>query len=195
MSDPNEARTASAQHLPGEAGVWMFIVGDLVIFTLLFAVFLYYRADNVPLFTESQRTLNQTYGAVNTLLLLSSSWFVALAVQGARIGERLNALRLIALAFGCGVGFIGIKYLEYSEKFRAGYNIVTNDFFMYYFLTTGIHLVHVVIGMAVLAFLWHTTRGGEIDAGKLSTLESGASFWHLVDILWIALFALLYMLR
>lgn len=195
MSDPNEARTASAQHLPGEAGVWMFIVGDLVIFTLLFAVFLYYRADNVPLFTESQRTLNQTYGAVNTLLLLSSSWFVALAVQGARIGERLNALRLIALAFGCGVGFIGIKYLEYSEKFRAGYNIVTNDFFMYYFLTTGIHLVHVAIGMAVLAFLWHTTRGGEIDAGKLSTLESGASFWHLVDILWIALFALLYMLR
>jgi len=195
MSDPNEARTASAQHLPGEAGVWMFIVGDLVIFTLLFAVFLYYRADNVPLFTESQRTLNQTYGAVNTLLLLSSSWFVALAVQGARIGERLNALRLIALAFGCGVGFIGIKYFEYSEKFRAGYNIVTNDFFMYYFLTTGIHLVHVVIGMAVLAFLWHTTRGGEIDAGELSTLESGASFWHLVDILWIALFALLYMLR
>ena len=94
-----------------------------------------------------------------------------------------------------GAGFIGIKYFEYSEKFRAGYNIVTNDFFMYYFLTTGIHLVHVVIGMAVLAFLWHTTRGGEIDAGKLSTLESGASFWHLVDILWIALFALLYMLR
>ena len=195
MSAPNEARIASAQHLPGEAGVWMFIVGDLVIFTLLFAVFLYYRADNVPLFTESQRTLNQTYGAVNTLLLLSSSWFVALAVQGARIGERLNALRLIALAFGCGAGFIGIKYFEYSEKFRASYNIVTNDFFMYYFLTTGIHLVHVVIGMAVLAFLWHTTRGGEIDAGKLSTLESGASFWHLVDILWIALFALLYMLR
>ena len=195
MSDPNEARTASAQHLPGEVGVWMFIVGDLVIFTLLFAVFLYYRADDVPLFTESQRTLNQTYGAVNTLLLLSSSWFVALAVQGARIGERLNALRLIALAFGCGAGFIGIKDVEYSEKFRAGYNIVTNDFFMYYFLTTGIHLVHVVIGMAVLAFLWHTTRGGEIDAGELSTLESGASFWHLVDILWIALFALLYMLR
>ena len=95
----------------------------------------------------------------------------------------------------CGFAFIGVKYFEWGEKIRAGLTIETNNFFMYYYLMTGIHLLHVIIGIGVLFFLWHTVRSGELNESGLTVLESGACFWHLVDILWIALFALLYLMR
>lgn len=173
----------------------MFIVGDTVIFTLLFAVFLYDRSADVALFAESQTALNQVYGAANTLLLLSSSWCVALGVHAARLAMAALSARLLALAFLCGAGFVGVKVLEWGEKLRAGLTLETNDFFMYYYLLTGIHLLHLVIGMGVLVFLWHVVRGGNLGERGVAVLESGASFWHLVDILWIALFALLYLVR
>ena len=182
-------------HLPGEAGVWMFIIGDVVVFTLLFAVFVHDRSGDVALFAGSQTTLNQTFGAFNTVLMLSSSWFVALAIHGARNRLRSASMNFFAAAFLCGAGFIGVKYFEWGEKIRAGLTIETNDFFMYYYLLTGIHLLHVVIGMGVLAFLWRVARAGDLDSHGVDVLESGASFWHLVDILWIALFALLYLMR
>jgi len=181
--------------MPGEAGVWMFVIGDMLIFALLFSVFVYYRAQDVPLFAASQLSLNQAYGAFNTLLMLSSSWFVALAVHAAREQRRAWVTKCIGLAFACGAGFVAVKYFEYGEKFRAGHTITSNDFFMYYFLLTGIHLIHVVIGMGVLAFLWTTARSRVFDPPTVNVLESGATFWHMVDILWIVLFALLYLMR
>lgn len=195
MSFSVDPRSSAEPHLPGEAGIWVFIVGDLVIFSLLFSVFVYYRAADVALYAEAQTHLNQTYGLFNTVLMLTSSWFVALALHNARRLSAAASARFITLAFLCGAGFIGIKYFEYSEKIRAGLTIETNDFFMYYYLMTGIHLLHVVIGMGVLMFLWHVVRSPEFSEQQISALESGASFWHLVDILWIVLFALLYLMR
>ena len=195
MSLSVEPGNPDEPHLPGEAGIWVFIVGDLVIFSLLFSVFVYYRAGDVPLYAESQTHLNQTYGLFNTVLMLTSSWFVALAIHNARRLSTVTSARFIALAFLCGAGFIGIKYFEYGEKIRAGLTIETNDFFMYYYLMTGIHLLHVVIGLGVLIFLWHVVRAPEFSRQQINALESGASFWHLVDVLWIVLFALLYLMR
>ena len=103
--------------------------------------------------------------------------------------------RFFALAFCCGLAFVVVKIFEYSEKFDAGFTIMTNDFYMYYFMLTGIHLIHVVIGMGVLMFLWSTTRDVVFNDEKVNILESGASFWHMVDILWIVLFALFYLAR
>jgi nitric oxide reductase NorE protein len=88
-----------------------------------------------------------------------------------------------------------VKYFEWGEKIRSGVTIVTNDFYMYYFMLTGIHLMHVVIGMGVLAFLWNTSRAGEFDPPNIMVMESCASFWHMVDILWVVLFGLLYLMR
>jgi nitric oxide reductase NorE protein len=181
--------------IPGELGIWMFIIGDMVMFGLFFTVFVYYRAADVALFSEAQRSLNQTFGALNTLLLLTSSWFVVHAVESARAGFAARTRHLLALAFACGLGFLVIKYFEYGEKIRAGLTITTNDFFMYYFMLTGIHLLHVTLGMGVLAYLWQRLRGSENTSGHVSALESGASFWHMVDILWIVLFALVYLMR
>lgn len=88
-----------------------------------------------------------------------------------------------------------MKFFEYGEKIRAGIGLTTNDFYMYYYMFTGIHLLHVVIGMAVLGFLWHVSRKGASDGENMVMLETGASFWHLVDVLWIVLFALLYLMK
>jgi nitric oxide reductase NorE protein len=118
---------------------------------------------------------------------------VATAVQAVRTGRRRAAGLYLRVALGCGLGFCGVKILEYGEKFRAGIAINSNDFFMYYFVFTGIHLLHVLIGMSVLIFMTRVVAG-EVDGRRLGYLESGASFWHVVDLLWIALFALLYLL-
>lgn len=195
MSSTYELPDSVKPHLPGETGVWMFIIGDVLVFSLLFSIFVYDRSQEVALFVEQQQLLNQTLGLCNTLLLLTSSWFVALAVHGARAGQLSRARGCFVLATLGGIGFIVIKYFEWSEKLAAGLTIETNTFFMYYYVMTGIHLMHMLIGIGVLVFLWQSVRDAEFDAQGVGVLESGACFWHLVDILWIALFALLYLMR
>jgi nitric oxide reductase NorE protein len=166
-----------------------------VVFTLFFVVFSYYRGHDVALYERSQATLNQSIGAVNTVLMLTGSWFVALAVQAGRRLDRNRTRARLALAFACAVGFIALKVVEYSQKISAGITLETNEFYMYYFVFTGIHLVHVCIGMGVLAVMWTAAPGNGRGGSSLVLLESGASFWHLVDILWIFLFALLYLMK
>lgn len=197
MTPEPDARpyATSTTHLPGESGVWVFIVGDMLVFALFFGAFVYYRAQDPPLYIESQRSLNQGFGAINTLLMLSSSWFVALAVQAARTRPGKLSARFFVLALLCGAGFITVKFFEWGEKIRAGINLTSNDFFMYYYMLTGIHLLHVVIGMGVLTFLWNIARRPDAGNDTIQTLESGASFWHLVDTLWVILFALLYLMK
>mgnify|MGYP001592191656 CR=1 FL=1 len=193
--DATTAPRTTARHLPGEVGVWVFILGDMLVFALFFIAFTYYRSQNVPLYLESQRTLNQGFGVLNTMLMLSSSWFVALAMQAARRHLAAISTRLFALAWLCGLGFVVVKVFEYGEKVRAGITLTTNEFYIYYFTLTGIHLMHVLIGMGVLALLWHRVRKPAGADLNFVLLESGASFWHLVDILWVVLFALLYLVK
>lgn len=183
------------RHMPGEEGIWVFIFGDMMVFSLFFITFLYYRGQNPDLFVTSQTHLNQAFGVLNTFFMLTSSWFVAMGVHAAR--KNLGKLTPICfgLAFLCGLGFAIVKFLEYSEKIRAGITLNTNDFFMYYYMFTGIHFMHVMIGMGVLATLGRYSWSGNFDAVKLRNIESGASFWHLVDLLWIVLFALLYLVK
>ena len=184
-----------ARHMPGEEGIWLFIVGDLIVFSLFFIFFLYYRGQAVDLFRESQAHLNQGLGVLNTFLLLTSSWFVASAVQAARKGMGKTTPILLLCAFACGAGFGCVKVFEYGAKFQAGIGLTTNDFYMYYFVFTGIHMMHVLIGMGVLALLAREMWTGAHDPRTIRNLESGATFWHLVDLLWIVLFALLYLVR
>ena len=195
MSSTSALPDSVKPHLPGETGVWMFIIGDILVFSLLFSVFVYDRSQEVALFVEQQQLLNQTLGLLNTVLLLTSSWLVALAVHGARAGQLSRARGCFVSAILCGIGFVAIKYFEWGEKFAADLTIETNNFFMYYYLMTGIHLLHMVIGIGVLVFLWQSVRDAKFDTQGVGVLESGACFWHLVDILWIALFALLYLMR
>lgn len=183
------------KHLPGEEGVWVFIFGDMVVFSLFFLVFLYYRNLDIPTFTASQALLNLNWGALNTALLLTSSWFVALGLHAARKSLAALASKLFSLAFLCGVGFCLVKFFEWSEKIQAGHTLTSNDFFMYYYIFTGIHFLHLIIGMGVLAFLVVRARAGKCAAGDIHVYESGGAYWHMVDLLWIVLFPLLYLVK
>jgi nitric oxide reductase NorE protein len=181
--------------IPGEAGVWVMITGDAILFSLLFGLFMRYRGEELSLFATSQANLNQLLGLLNTLLMLSSSWLVASGVHAARV----RMVRQSSMQFGaaalCGIGFMVVKYFEYSSKIHAGITLSTNNFFMLYYVYTGIHLIHVVLGTGVLITMAWYVRSGGICAVKIRNLESGASFWHLVDMLWIVLFALLYLVH
>jgi nitric oxide reductase NorE protein len=194
---PGLAKTPSAhqeRRMPGEPGIWMFIFGDMLMFSLLFLTYLWYRSEDVAGFQAAQKQLNQLLGMFNTFFMLSSSWFVASAVKMARRQNVKATVAGFAMGFACGLGFAVVKYFEYGEKIRAGISLTTHDFFMYYYLYTGLHFMHVLIGMGVLAYMGRYALSGGFDAVKIRNLESGASFWHVVDLLWIVLFALLYLL-
>lgn len=194
-SDKTKAKPE--RHLPGEVGIWMFIFGDMMVFALFFNVFIFERSKQIDLFVESQTKLNLNYGVINTLLMISSSWFVALAVRAARRNLGKHSPTFIALAFANGLGFVLIKFLEYGEKIQHGITLTTNDFFMYYYMFTGIHFLHVLIGLGVLAFTFNYTRKikGGYEQKNLAVVEVGATFWHVVDVLWIVLFPLLYLVK
>ena len=183
------------KRVPGEIGVWVFILGDMLIFALFFFVYMFYRTESIEQFRESQQSLNVNLGAINTIILLTSSWFVVSAVEAVRRNRRRTASRLFLLTFASGVAFGIIKIIEYGEKISAGITLNTNDFFMYYYMFTGIHFLHVIIGTFVLIFLYFKSRASTYTNHDIEAFESGASYWHMVDLLWIILFPLLYLLR
>ncbi|MDQ2636608.1 MAG: cytochrome c oxidase subunit 3 [Actinomycetota bacterium] len=180
-------------HLPGESSMWFFVIGDLIIFGVYFVVYMYYRGHNQDLFLASQAKLNYNIGVVNTVVLLTSSLFVALGTSAARAGKTADAYRLFCLALAGGAVFPVLKAFEYVPEITAGLTPGTNLFFMFYYVMTGMHLCHVLLGLAILYFVVRNLRGPA--APRISLVETGATYWHMVDLLWLVLFALLYLMR
>jgi nitric oxide reductase NorE protein len=189
------AGTASAGHIPGEAGIWLLIFGEMSFFSSLFVGFLYYRTFEVAAFTASQRELSKAIGLTNTLLLLTSSLFVAFAVRAVSRGRTAAAPRLFLAALACGIGFILLKGFEYHELIAAGIAVNSNVFFGFYFALTGLHLAHVLIGSGLLAALAIFSRRPPAKPSHFMLIESGGCFWHMVDLLWIIIFPLLYLVE
>ena len=180
-------------HLPGDGHMWVMVLGDLIIFGGYFIIFMVHRAMSPQQFLESQQHLNLNIGAVNTLVLLTSSWFVARGVQAARADDHPRALRLTYLGGLCGVLFIAIKAYEWTAKVAQGYTMSSNEFFMFYYMLTGVHLFHVMLGLVILGVVVRELRNPR--RRRVSMVESGATYWHMVDLLWIVIFALLYVMR
>jgi nitric oxide reductase NorE protein len=183
------------RRLPGVEGVWVFVIADMTVFAVLFGSFMVSRHHNPALFEASRHALNPNFGGVNTLILVTSSWFAALALDAVRKSRFVLAQRFIGGALLCGLAFMVSKAVEYTEKLEAGVSLLTNDFFMYYFTLTGIHLFHVLAGIVVLVVLWFMARSRSFDPERPVVLECGAIYWHMVDLLWIILFPLLYLVR
>jgi nitric oxide reductase NorE protein len=108
--------------------------------------------------------------------------------------DRMSS-RMFALAIVCGLAFVFNKFLEYRDELSAGHTPTSNDFFTYFFVFTGIHLFHLLLGLVALVIMFRISRTPILDARDMRNLEAGASYWHLIDLLWIVLFALLYLLR
>ena len=193
QSVPADAPARRAPALPGDAGMWVFVLGDMVIFGVYFIVFMVYRGHEQAVFLASQRHLSLASGAVNTLVLLAGSRFAALAVAAARAGDDRRASRLIGWCGICGVAFLLVKAREWYSLVSAGRTVTRNNFYMFYYAFTGVHLFHVLMGLVVLGVMLAELRR---PADRRTWLiEAGAIYWHMVDLLWIILFALLYLMR
>ncbi|MGE3659596.1 MAG: cytochrome c oxidase subunit 3, partial [Mycolicibacterium sp.] len=180
-------------NIPGEPALWVFLLGDMALFSMMFGVIGFYRSHDFETFVISQALLSEAHGVLNTVLLLTGSLVVALGVQAARRGSDRWARHYLLLGLSTGVGFCVAKWFEYSAKIDAGISPTTNSFFTNYFVFTGLHLVHVVIGIGVLALMWSRARTRGRLRDSMRFIEGGACYWHLVDLLWIVLFAFLYL--
>ena len=181
------------RHVPGEPGVWIFLFGDMVVFGVFFATFMYQRSLAPELFDESRQTLSIGIGLANTLVLLTSSLFVVTAIRAIRIVAAAGRTVLLVGALVCGLAFVGLKVIEYAAKVNEGHIPTQNAFYLYYFILTGLHLFHVFIGILVLVLLLTQAGHAELSGNRMAFVEGGACFWHLVDLLWIVLFPLLYL--
>lgn len=176
-------------------GIWVFIGVDMMFFTALFMSFMFGRRDAADVFETGRKTLDPDFGGVNTLILLTSSFFVVLAVDGAKRDRLDETRRWLLAAFGCGIAFTISKAFEYGAKLSAGITPATSDFYMYYFILTGVHLLHVFGGSVMLFVFWTMARRCAFGSQRLAVIESGGLYWHMVDLLWILLFPLLYLMK
>lgn len=190
-----EVAAVKRRHLPGEEGTWVFIFGDMMIFAVVFLTYLTSRGKDPGTFDRGQSALSPGMGTAMTLLLLLSSLLVANAVRAARAGDRRLAPRLLTGAALCGLGFVALKVVEYHERIAHHDTPSANEFFLYYFILTGLHLFHLVLGLLVLGALVRLSARAEISTGQFSFIEGGSCFWHMIDLLWIVLFPLLYFVR
>ncbi|MCX6398493.1 MAG: cytochrome c oxidase subunit 3 [Propionibacteriales bacterium] len=190
----DRAAPATARRIPGEEGLWVFILGDMAIFALFFGTILVTRADDPTTFAAAQHELHPVLGIINTALLLTGSLFVIHGLR--RLGDGTPAAaRLFGATLLCAAGFAAVKAVEYTLLVNEGHTAGTNDFFMYYFVFTGIHLAHLVIGAVIVLFLFRAARQAAPGAGQSRFAECGAIYWHMVDLLWLVLFPLLYLIR
>lgn len=175
--------------------IWAFLIVDSISFALLFLVFMVERLGQPELFDQSAQELNESLGLLNTVILITGSWLVALAVGAARKKDGIGVKKYLILAICVSSLFAILKVVEYSSKVNDGITPVTNDFFTFYYALTGFHLFHYLIGMATLVYLTRIApQIAEGDKRAQSWLEAGALFWHMVDLLWIYIFSMLYLL-
>ncbi|WP_108446404.1 cytochrome c oxidase subunit 3 family protein [Halomonas denitrificans] len=173
--------------LPGNPLMWVLILSEMLVFSAFFALYAAERVGATALFDASQRQLDPLVGGLNTLVLLTSGLCVALAVEAVSAARLRRARQWLGGAMALGVLFGVIKGIEYADKFAAGITPETNAFFGFYYGLTAFHFAHVLFGLALLALVtWRTSR---------ENVETAAAFWHMVDLIWILLYPLLYLLR
>lgn len=186
------ARTAA---LPGDAGFWTFIAADATLFALLFFQFSLDRCSHVSGFNDGQAKLLVPLGGVNTLVLITSSLVMAMAVRLADRQQMKKAVRFIGGTVSLGIVFAVLKVVEYVVEIDSGHTLSTSLFFMYYFVITGIHLLHLIVGVVALVIIGSRIRRDSGGARDRVILECGAAYWHLIDLLWMFIFPLIYLVR
>ena len=191
-------------------GMWLFLATEILMFSGLFLAYFVLRMFYPEMVLEAHEYLSKTAGGINTAVLLTSSYTMALAVRSIQLGDVKKLRMFLVLTILCGCMFMVVKYFEYSAKFEHGmlpgkfysahlhgYEIdgLPHIFFGVYFTMTGLHGVHVLLGLFVM--LWMFVRAGRGEFGKNNyvAIENTGLYWHLVDLIWIFLFPLLYLVK
>ena len=197
LAAPGTSSETHPPKVPGEPGIWVVIFGDLLVFSVIFGTLLVTRAQDFESWAAAQRHLNVGVGVVYTLILLTSSLFVVRAMALMRAGDHQRAPRYVIMAMACGLAFAVIKVFEYAGKVHAGITMQTDSFYLFYFFVTGLHLAHVLLGMGLLTLMWFLARraGTPAMGDSMRYAEGCACFWHMVDLLWLVIFALIYLVH
>ena len=187
-------------------GMWVFLVTEVLFFGGLFAGYAIYRTWYPDAFAAASRELDIVLGSINTVVLITSSLTMALAVHAAQTGERRLVLWLLLATMALGATFLGIKGVEYYHKF-AEHHVPgpafsfepehfsqAQIFFSFYFMMTGLHALHMVIGLGIMVVMLWWTWNGTITVEYANPIEVSGLYWHFVDIVWIFLFPLLYLI-
>jgi nitric oxide reductase NorE protein len=191
-----QAEGVRQAELPGDSGVWFFIIADMCAFAVFFLVFMAGRAAAPATYEAGRAMLDLRFGLANTLILLTSGAFMARATREAQLGNWAGTRRFATLALASGLPFGVSKALEWKAKIASGIGLTTNEFFTYYFVLTGVHFLHFAIGIVVLVVLVRLSARHDLpEPARLRWIEAGGTYWHMVDLLWIVLFAMLYLLR
>lgn len=184
---PDDEGVGVLGELPGDFMMWVLIFSEMLVFGAALLAFLGVRASAPEQFAADQALLDRTAGALNTLVLVTSGMLAARAVALRRAESRAAAQQSLWLASALGVVFLAVKGVEYAAKLDSGIGLDTSPFFMFYFLITGFHALHVLAGIGILLLVsW---------ADDLRNIETGAAFWHMVDLVWVILFPIIYLLR
>ncbi len=182
----DQASLSILDELPGELLIWVLIVSELLVFGVGLVAFMAIRLDDPSGFADAQNYLHRTAAAANTIVLVTSGYLAARALSLREAGRRAAARLALLAAALLGVVFLVIKWVEYADKAAQGITYETHAFFTFYYLLTAFHSAHVVAGVVILIMIaWR-------DAPQ--NIEAGAAFWHMVDLIWILLFPVIYLL-
>jgi nitric oxide reductase NorE protein len=180
---------------PGDLAIWVFILAELSVFGVLFVVYAFARRHNLELFDLYQQQLDRTAGLINTITLITSSYFVVRAVAAIKQGRPQRCSRWLWAAIALGVLFLLVKGWEYQRHFSQGIGLSTNLFYTFYIAMTFFHFMHVIMGMVILSVVAHKASRGGYTATEHTGVETGASYWHMVDLVWLILFPLVYVMH
>lgn len=195
----------------GTLGIWIFLATEVLFFGGLFAAYIQYRALYFSAFVAGSHLLERHLGAIMTFVLLGSSFTMALSVHAVRVGKRKRLVFFLLLTVLLGVIFLGLKFSEYAQKWNEhevpGLNFQPDPakfmgvppqkielFLCFYFFMTGLHALHMIVGIGVLTVMAILSWRGKVSAEHYNRIEVSGLYWHFVDIIWIYLFPLLYLI-
>ncbi len=196
---------AEQQFDASKIGMWLFLVTELLLFGGLFVAYGILQSMHPEAFVEAHHHLDRTLGAFNTRVLLLSSFTMVMAVWAAQVGKRKALIVYLSVTLVLAGGFLVVKYFEYAHKFHDGLlpgsfyafegGTAANQhiFFSFYFMMTGLHGIHIVLGMIAMGWLRRRTFRGDFSARYFTPVDLVGLYWHLVDLIWIYLFPLLYL--
>jgi cytochrome c oxidase subunit 3 len=203
-------KSMDQQTSSGKLGMWVFMAQELLFFSGLFCAYGYVRFMYPDMVAEAQKFMDWRLGGLNSIILLISSLTMSLCVRNARLNNRIGSIKFLLVTMLCGVAFLAIKGMEWTSHFHeglytgkyyhpeAGVIITSNTahvFFGLYYVITGMHGLHIVVGLGLMTWLLIRSYRGEFNSENYVSLENTSLFWHLVDIVWIFLYPLLYLAK
>ncbi|OGQ17602.1 MAG: cytochrome C oxidase subunit III [Deltaproteobacteria bacterium RIFCSPHIGHO2_02_FULL_40_11] len=203
---PHHFDSANQAFEASKLGMWLFLVTEVLLFGGLFVTYIMFRGLYPDMFHEASAHLNRVMGGINTVVLILSSFTMAMAVNFSKHGKSKETVRMLAITVLCGAIFMVIKYFEYSHKIHEGLlpgghfsyehiaHVKAPLFFSLYFMMTGLHGIHVLVGMGLIVWVLLRAQKHEFSSAYNTPVELVGIYWHLVDLIWIYLFPLLYLI-